>query len=514
MEIREVTEEQHQILHYLNGQKRAIDVELIVLKMHMTQPLVMGTLDFAQQQGWVAIAETRREELIPAQDAQAKLRKGLPEKQFLEVLQTKKRMAMREAAQEAKKRGYKINEIIKWGKTRGWMEKDQAKGELIITDQGLRMALEQLDDDEKALFAVENSNERIFLEDLDQQNIESKRVRTLLKNRPELAKIKMRTIREVTVTKKGQTAIPQLKSKVEEKNVLTSEDITSGNWQNIRLRPYDVTRSVEPTPIAKSHPMQKIIQETRKAFLEMGFNEVASPHAEMGFWCFDMLFQPQDHPARDMQDTFYLKFPAHGELPTAGIVEKVRQTHENGWETGSCGWGYRWSEKEARRMLLRTHTTASTIRALAQNPHPPRKVFCVGRVFRNETISFKHLPEFHQVDGIIIDESSSFCALLGTVQEFYRKMGYPKVKFKPAFFPYTEPSAEVFVWMDAKQCWIELGGCGVFRPEVTMPTGCTVPVLAWGLGLERLAMLRYGIDDIRILYGSDLDWLQEVPLCR
>ena len=165
-------------------------------------------------------------------------------------------------------------------------------------------------------------------------------------------------------------------------------------------------------------------------------------------------------------------------------------------------------------MVLRTHTTATTVHALAEDPCSPRKVFTVGRVFRNETISYKHLPEFTQVDGIIIDEAANFSMLLGTLKEFYRKMGFERVKFKPGFFPYTEPSAEVFVYMESKKSWIELGGSGVFRPEVTQPLGCEVPVLAWGLGLERLAMLRYGLTDIRTLYWTELDWLKEVALCR
>ncbi len=164
--------------------------------------------------------------------------------------------------------------------------------------------------------------------------------------------------------------------------------------------------------------------------------------------------------------------------------------------------------------MLRTHTTAATIRALAANPNPPGKFFCVGWTYRNETISFKHLPVFHQVDGIIIDEEANLASLMGTLQEFYSKMGFGRVKFKPAFYPYTEPSVDVVVYMESRKKWLEMGGAGIFRPEVTLPLGCNWPVLAWGLGIERLAMLRFGLDDIRDLYGTNLDALQQVPLCR
>ena len=265
---------------------------------------------------------------------------------------------------------------------------------------------------------------------------------------------------------------------------------------------------------AKIHPLRKIIEETRTAFLEMGFAEVVSPMVESAFWNFDALFQPQDHPAREMQDTFYMRHPAEVPLPDDKIVEQVRRTHEDGWETGSEGWGYTWSPERSKQVVLRTHTTAATIRAVAKNPEPPGKFFCVGWTYRNETISFKHLPVFHQVDGIIIDEEANLASLMGTLQEFYSKMGFGRVKFKPAFYPYTEPSVDVVVYMESRKKWLEMGGAGNFRPEVTLPLGCKQPVLAWGLGIERLAMLRFGLSDIRELYRPSLDTLEGVPLCR
>jgi phenylalanyl-tRNA synthetase alpha chain len=165
-------------------------------------------------------------------------------------------------------------------------------------------------------------------------------------------------------------------------------------------------------------------------------------------------------------------------------------------------------------MVLRTHTTSTTVRALAADPVGPRRVFTVGRVFRRETIDYKHLPVFHQVDGIVVDADASFASLLGTLAAFYRKMGFEQFQFRPAFFPYTEPSVEVYIWFEKKKDWVEMGGAGIFRPEVTEPLGCRVPVLAWGLGLERLAMMRYDLSDIRDLYLPDTEWLKGVPLCR
>ena len=215
-----------------------------------------------------------------------------------------------------------------------------------------------------------------------------------------------------------------------------------------------------------------------------------------------------------IRDSFYVARPETCQLPPSEVVESVRRTHEDGGDTGSLGWGYRWDEQLATRPVLRTHTTATTVRAMAEDPRPPRKVFCVGKVFRRETVDYKHLPVFYQVDGVIIDEHASFASLLGTLEAFYRKMGFERFQFRPAFFPYTEPSVEVFVYLEERKDWVEMGGAGVFRPEVTRPFGCTVPVLAWGLGLERIAMFRYGLDDIRQIYVSDLQWLKESELCR
>lgn len=505
-----ITEEQWKIFSVLLNAKSTLTVTEIVDATGLDNPIVMGSLQYAQSESWVKINEQERQEIVPSETAAEMLAAGLPERQILPLLKERQRLPMRELSQIAKKENIPMNEIIKWGSQRGWVTKD--KGDLCITDAGIQ-ALEVQDHDEQALAAALKA-EHFYLDELAALQLDAQRVEMLLGKRAALAKIKPRTIRHVELSESGRRIFSGEVKVVKERNVLTTEDITSGEWQNIRLRKYDVSLAAERIYPAKIHLMQKIIQETRRAFLEMGFSEIVSPQVESAFWDFDALFQPQDHPARDMQDTFYLDRPNKAKLPAEKIVENVRLTHENGWETGSTGWGYPWDRTRAEQVVLRTHTTASSIRALAQDPNPPRKVFCVGKVFRNEAISYKHLPEFFQVDGIIIDEKANLATLLGTLSEFYRKMGFKRMKFKPAFFPYTEPSAEVFVYMESKKTWIELGGSGIFRPEVTRPFGCEVPVLAWGLGLDRLAMMRYGFSDIRELFWSDLDKIKEVSLCQ
>lgn len=507
-----INETQWKVFKTLLDSKDYLTSHQVVSLTGVDHTMVMGALLYAQDQKWLTIEEQSREELILADDAPAQMETGLPERRVLSLMADKKKISLKDLSQTAKEKDIPMNEIIKWGSMRGWVQKD--KGELILTDKGLK-AMEFADDDERAVqYAIQTGEGRIFLDELSKHNIDTEEVKKFLANRMSIAKIKQRTERTAVLSQEGRRILSGDITVKKERNLVTSEDIISGEWKNIEYRKYDVTLEAEKEYPAKIHLVQKIIQQARKAFLEMGFTEIVSPQVESAFWDFDALFQPQDHPARDMQDTFYLTQPAEAKLPDSDIVEHVKLTHENGWETGSTGWGYRWDEKRARQMVLRTHTTATTIRALAQDPNPPRKVFCVGKVYRNEAISYKHLPEFFQVDGVVIDEDASLATLLGTLTEFYKKMGFNKIKFKPSFFPYTEPSAEVFVYMESKKSWLELGGSGVFRPEVTRPFGCKVPVLAWGLGLERIAMLRYGIDDMRELFWSDLDKIREVSLCR
>ena len=330
-----------------------------------------------------------------------------------------------------------------------------------------------------------------------------------------LVKTRDRTLRRFALTDAGRALVAAGVEEAREENQLTEQMLLSGEWDDVTFRPYDVALDVAKVFPARDHPLRRILEETRKAFLHMGFTEIRGPYVESAFWDFDALFQPQDHPARDMQDTFYLKRPSRFSLPDDELVDRIRRTHETGGDTGSTGWRYDWSAERAQQVVLRTHTTAVTVAACHEDPTPPRKVFCVGRVFRRETVDYKHLPEFHQVDGIIVDPDASLATLLGLLREFFQgQMGFSEVKFRPAFFPYTEPSVEVFVRMPGRKEWFELGGSGVFRPEVTRPAGVEVPVLAWGLGLERLAMVRYGVTDIRELYISHLDWLKEASLCR
>jgi phenylalanyl-tRNA synthetase alpha chain len=498
----------------------AMEMDAIAKTAGLNQSQVLAAGIELQQRGLVNLSEAERQEIIPEEGAADLISKGLPERRASDALKSAGgEMSLEDLMAWAAEHDIAVNEVLRWGQTRGWLKKmrieDSAEGKkrfkVILTDEG-RSALGAQQDDERAL--QQSQANRLFLDQLADLNINPDSVSKLLASREGVARIKKRTQRTLKITDAGIALLDSGTTVRVERNTLTADDIQTGRWREISLRQYDIGLPARVVFPAKTHPLRKIMEETRHAFLEMGFTEAASPMVESAFWNFDALYQPQDHPARDMQDTFYMAEPARLELPDADLVHRVSQTHENGWETGSQGWGYRWDPEQARRAVLRTHTTAATIRALARHPEPPLKVFCVGWTFRNETISYKHLPVFHQVDGIVIDKEANLSTLLGTLSEFYRKMGFDKVKFKPAFYPYTEPSADVVVYMESRKKWIEMGGSGIFRPEVTQPLGCQYPVLAWGLGIERLAMLRLGFNDIRELYRCAMDQMEEIPLCR
>ncbi|MEM3342434.1 MAG: phenylalanine--tRNA ligase subunit alpha [Thermoplasmata archaeon] len=316
-------------------------------------------------------------------------------------------------------------------------------------------------------------------------------------------------VTEAKLTWKGKAVADSGLELKETVGQITPQMLATGSWKKCELRPYDIRMFAPSYYGGKKHPLQCIIERIRKVFLYMGFKEIEGDYVQSAFWNMDALFIPQDHPAREMQDTFYMSNPAKI-VPQDDEFRVVKAVHETGGNTGSLGWQYSFDEKKASRALLRTHTTVNTIRYLKDHPDPPVKVFCIGKVFRNESIDATHLPEFFQIEGICMEEGSSFNMLIGILKQFYSMMGFEDILIRPSYFPYTEPSLEVAVQWKGR--WLELGGAGIFRPEVTHPWGARYPVLAWGQGLERLAMLLLGLKDIRQLYMSDIEWLRNSPL--
>jgi len=457
-----------------------------------------GAVYWLLSKGLIEVEEETEEVLSLGEEGWDYWREGLPERRVLNLIESSTPVSMGDMEKVLSPEETKI--AIGWLRKKGLIEFQ--KGALVPTFEGKVPDFPE----EKLLNELEGFG-GMRASDLD---AEGKAALDLLKKRKKVLRIEERTQRQVRLTPQGKHLLESgIAVEEEELTQLTHHLLRTGDWTKKEFRPYDLHAFVPEALPAKLHPLGKILREVRKIFLQMGFREIRGEYVESAFWNFDALFVPQDHPAREMQDTFYLSRPAKAELPPQSLVEIVAAAHERGGDTGSCGWRTPWDPEAAQAALLRTHTTATTIRHLAAQGDSslPTKVFSIGRVFRNEKISFKHLPEFHQVEGIVMGEVN-YSHLLGLLKEYYSKMGFDRIRFRPGYFPYTEPSLEVEVFIEKRGRWMELGGAGIFRPEVTQPLGIRNPVLAWGLGLERIAMLRLGLEDIRDLYLSDITWLR------
>nr|CUU99646.1 hypothetical transcript [Hymenolepis microstoma] len=313
--------------------------------------------------------------------------------------------------------------------------------------------------------------------------------------------------------------------RVKEETDLTSGMIQSGSWKDVKFKKYNFKALGVFPAGGHLHPLLRVRTEFRRILLDMGFSEMpANNYVESSFWNFDSLFQPQQHPARDAHDTFFLSDPASTDLMAhipQEYLERVKKTHEVGG-FGSRGYRYEWQLSESAKNLLRTHTTSVSARMLyqlaQQKEFKPQRYFSIDRVFRNETLDATHLAEFHQVEGVFTDYGLNLGHLKAVIRAFFAHLGLRQLKFKPAYNPYTEPSMEIFSFHPGLKKWVEIGNSGLFRPELLRPMGLPegVRAIAWGLSLERPTMIRYGYKNIRDLMGPkvDLRMVYDSPLCR
>jgi phenylalanyl-tRNA synthetase alpha chain len=307
---------------------------------------------------------------------------------------------------------------------------------------------------------------------------------------------------------------------------ITKEMLDKGTWNDTSFKAVNLSNVKGADPCGGHlHPLSKVKTEIRTALTLMGFAEMKTNQwVESSFWNFDSLFQPQQHPARDAHDTFFIDSPHRAQDLPMDYLNAVKDMHENGGG-GSIGWRYDWSEDEARKNILRTHTTsvsARTLHALGQEyqktgTFTPKKCFSIDRVFRNETLDATHLAEFHQVEGFVADRNLGLGHLIGVLKEFFARVGISRLRFKPAYNPYTEPSMEIFGYHPILKKWIEVGNSGVFRPEMLLPMGLPedVTVVAWGIGLERWAALLYNVRSIKELFSfqQDIAGSKKNPVC-
>ena len=289
---------------------------------------------------------------------------------------------------------------------------------------------------------------------------------------------------------------------------LTPEMLKDGSWRSARFRKYTIGLSPARIPAGKKHPYREFLDLVKTKLTAMGFEEMRGGLVENEFWNMDALFMPQFHPARETHDVYFVKDPPHSAPIQEPFLTQVAQAHENGGQTGSSGWNYTFDRMRTRRLVLRSQGTAVSARTLAAAPKVPGKYFSIARCFRYDQVDATHAPDFFQVEGIVLGPDINFRTLLGLLTLFAREVAQAQeIRFAPAYFPFTEPSVELHV-RHPRLGWIELGGAGLFRPEVTRPLGIDVPVIAWGLGLDRMAMVALEIHDIRDLFSGDLEMIR------
>lgn len=483
----------HEIL-VLKALKSAAAPQDVAAQSGLPQDTVLRAASWLKTKGLVEFSEALSEDVSLGDEGGSYAVKGLPERQLIELAG----------------RGVKLDELKAkvapevFNIGFGWLRR---KKQVEVKD-GVVKVLSSGKTDDEILFEILKKG-TVNTGKLDKKMLAAL---ALLRSRKNVVAVK--EVKAITLKPTKEGLKVALDTKEDDRlSQLTPELLATGGWRDKSFRPYDTGVYVSPDAPAKKHPLRRQINKVRSIFTGMGFTEIKGPLVESAFWNFDCLFQPQDHPAREMHDTFYLKCPQSVDIEGFGrFRECVKRTHEDGGDTGSCGWGGKWNPETAKKTLLRTHTTAVTARHLAKirREDLPVKVFSIGKVFRNEAVDYKHLPEFYQVEGIVVDPSVNFPNLLGILKQFYDEMGFQKVRFRPGYFPYTEMSVEPDVWFEEKKEWIELGGSGIFRPEVVKPLlGFDCPVLAWGLGLDRVVALSLGLKDIRELYMSDVEWLKD-----
>jgi len=304
----------------------------------------------------------------------------------------------------------------------------------------------------------------------------------------------------------------------DETGSLTQAMLESGSWKGKTFRSYNVkTPPVRLNP-GRSNPYAKFLENVKDKLASLGFEEFDGPLVETEFWNSDALFMPQFHSARDIHDVYSIADPSSkkgnsgnsaGGIALAKKIDEpwlsnVAAAHENGGKTGSRGWNYGFDREFTRRLILRSQGTVLSAKNLP-TAKIPGKYFGIVRCFRYDRVDATHLPDFYQTEGIVLGENVNLRTLLGMLEMFAREVaGAKEVKYVPGYFPFTEPSVEVHIKHPVLG-WFELGGSGIFRPEVTDSLGVNVPVAAWGIGIDRMALMALGLNDLRELFSHDIE---------
>lgn len=494
----------YEILRFIKEKNMEATVKEICENLGLDHSTVMRSILSLEQKGFIQTFELKEVSYKLTEEGKTYALEGLPERKVVEAtLILSGEANLEDIIKHSNLHEKLVNIALGWIVKKGWgriiRENEVVKVKVLVKPEEGK--------DEKLLRKILAEGE-VNTKNLSQDEVDI--INELKKRKLVLEKVSVNRVVRLTEDGLLQLEKEEVKPKLEVKEVtaLTSELIVSGKWRQVKFKGYNVTATPPTVYPGKKHFYLEFLDELKRILISMGFEEADGPYVELELWNFDVLFQPQDHPAREIHDSYQIKNPKYGILRDTKLVEKIKRTHEKGWITGSKGWRYCWNVEIARRLVMRSQTTAVSARFLSEHKKPPIKMFCVSRVFRPDVLDAKHAIEFYHCEGIVVDKDLTFRHLLGMLSEIAKALGIGKVEFKPGYFPFTEPSVEAFVY-HPKIGWMEVAGAGMFRPEVTIPLGIKYPVLAWGIGVDRLAMVKLGVNDIRELHSKRLDFLRE-----
>ncbi|RLG10654.1 phenylalanine--tRNA ligase subunit alpha [Candidatus Pacearchaeota archaeon] len=498
MDIKKIIESlspnEKKILPYLEE-----NISEIAKKTGLKKVSVLRALEYLQNKKIVELSSYKKKIVEIGINGALYKKRGLPERRLLNILGEKRILTFQDAQNLSKLNNEEFKASI------GALKK-KALIELRNNKIVLNAKKEEI---------TKKSLEEIFLDSLpleyDSLTPEQSFALKSLQSRKDIVYVLDKKIINIKITPFGKKLMD---SKIKQEDLIekiTPEILKKEKlWKGKKFRRYDIVSPVPKINGGKRHFVNQASDYARRIWTDMGFKEMTGNIIISSFWNFDALFTAQDHPVREMQDTFFINKKVT--LPEKKIVESVKKAHEKGIG-GSKGWEYKWNEEETKRLVLRTHTTSISSQTLYKlnKKNLPVKYFALGKCFRNETIDWSHGFEFNQSEGIVVDKKANFRHLLGYLKQFFKKMGFEKVRMRPAYFPYTEPSVEIDVFHPEKKVWLEIGGAGIFRPEVVIPLlGENIPVLAWGPGFDRILMDYYKIKDLRELYKNNIEQLRKI----
>ncbi len=467
----DVSQSQARVLQALIESEGAKTPDELATRSGLADSAIARAVLSLSQNGLVRERVEKKTELTLTSEGKSFLEEGLPERRIVStVAKSGGRLGLREALSRSGLDEKYASIVTGWINRKHWGRIEKADSDLqVVVDTEPAS-----DEDEQVLARLKSG--RIILEELPASLRES--AQRLIKR--DLLEARIRNLREIEITPDGRNAIAGTSAR-QEVSLLTSEMISSGEWERVRLRSYNVSSPVPQAFPGKYHPYLRFLRMVKRKLVALGFREAVGPLVETAFINCDCLYMPQNHPAREIHDLYYL-----------------------------TGWQYKFSIDEASKLILRSHGTALSVRSMiSKDLQVPGKYFAIARCFRPDMLDKTHLTEFNQAEGIVLDPSLNLRNLLGILEMFAREVaGADRVRFKPDYFPFTEPSVELQAYREGVG-WMEFGGSGIFRPEVTEPLGVKVPVLAWGLGIDRLYMMHRKIQDIRQLFTSDLDWIRD-----